>query len=281
MQGKKRGQAVVEHLPAPDHQPLLESESMATDTVTTLHADKVWTPCLQHLNSTVKPVKLLELGENERGKFARIEFEDESSRPLYLLTMEDAWHPVFESLDWDSRWKIRDHYNTCEPEQMPDGKVKTREYVSFHSMVKTKRGAALEWRYFDVPPESYYDGMVRGIMAGKEFLEVLRLKSGPDMRLSLMVEELAAAHKEPRVFGSKKKTRSSTLESFLSVLDAALSFAAKNANFSNMIEARIKDARASDARNIKDEAREKEELVERLRKGREAKRKASQELVAT
>lgn len=253
---------------------------MATDTVTTLHTDKVWTPCLQHLNSTVKPVKLLELGENERGKFARIEFEDESSRPLYLLTMEDAWHPVFESLDWDSRRKIRGHYNTHEPEQMPDGKVKTREYVSFHSRVKTKRGTASEWRYFDVPPASYYDGDVRGIMAGKEFLEVLRLKSGPDLRLRFMIEELAAAYEEPFGSGSKEKTRHSTVESFLGVLDDALSFAAKSANFSSMLEARIEAVRAAEAREIKDEAREKLELVERLRKGREAKRKASQELVA-
>lgn len=253
---------------------------MATDTVTTLHADKVWTPCLQHLNSTVKPIKLLELGENERGKFARIEFEDESSRPLYLLTMEDAWHPVFESLDWGSRWKIRDHYNTCEPEQMPDGKVKIRKYVSFHSNISTKRGAYVRRRHFDVPPESYYDGAVRGNMAGREFLEMLKLKSGPDMRLRFMVEELAAAYAEPFGCGRKEKTRHSTVEAFLSVLDAALSFAAKSSNFSNMIEARIEGARASEAWNIKEEAREKEELVERLRKGREAKRKASQELVA-
>lgn len=249
---------------------------MANHTANTSHHVKVWTPSLQHLNSTIKPIKLLELGENERGKFVRVEFDDESSRPLYLAAPEESWHPLFDSLDAESQRKIRRHWRAYETEQLPDGNVKRREYVSFQSEVTTKRGAYVKAHYFDVPPQSYFDGAVGGILAGKEFLDMVKLKSGPDMRLRFMIEELAAACKDPYVYRSKEKSRRSTAESFLSVLDAALIFAAKNGDFSRMIEAWIKSEQDGQAFDAVAEAQEKAELVERLRRGREAKRNAVQ-----
>lgn len=257
---------------------------MATDTVTTSQADNVWTPCLQHLNSTVKPVKLLELGENERGKFARIEFEDESSRPLYLLTMEDAWHPLFDNLTCEACWKIRYFFSPFESEQLPDGNVKTKFNVSFVTRTETKRGTYVSQNCFDVQAQSYGDGELTGLKMAKEYIAALSLPNFQCLSLIDIVDGMATFFVEEADSKPGELKRRNVAVGFLRELEGMLLFAAKNGSHQKYFEQKI-IKRTSDLeqheQRMKDEREHKKtEFLDRMRRGREAKREASQELEA-
>lgn len=89
-------------------------------------AKEAWTSSKQAASSPLRIVRLLELGENERGRFARVEFDDESSRPLYLLTIADAWNSIFNALEYKERWRIREHFYGRLPQlPQPEGARKT------------------------------------------------------------------------------------------------------------------------------------------------------------
>jgi len=274
----------VEHLPAPDHQPLLESELMATDTVTKSQADNVWTSRLQHLNSTVKPVKLLELGENERGKFARIEFEDEATRPIYLQTMEDAWHPLFDSLTSKERWKIRGFFNSFDSEKLPGGNVKTKFNVSFVTRTVTKKEAYVSQNCFDVPAQSCDDGELTGLKMAKEYIAALALPNFECLSLIDIVDDMARFFVEEADLKYGELKRRNVAVGFLRELECMLLFATKNCNHRKYFDEKIVKRTAyleQHEQRMKDRREKKKtEFLDRMRKGREAKRKASQDLEA-
>lgn len=232
--------------------------------------DTLWTARVQFLNSTIKPVKLLELGDGPKGKFARIEFADEVSRPIYLASMEDAWHPLFDALTWDDRWKIRRHQNPIAPETLPDGCVKEFNYLSFQSSTHTKRRRYIASSNFDVPAQSRCDGLVTGMSAAMEYMRALSL---PNFRASLLgcVSDMAPFLNEE----GDDPSRRHAAHSFINQLDEMLVFAAKNCNHQQYFQEKLLATNKAREQVKQHEEQQKTEFVERMRAAKAAKRQAA------
>lgn len=243
---------------------------MATENITAA-APVIYTPEEFLKVSTAKPVALLECGENEKGKFVRLAFDDETTRPLYLLTLGDAWHVLFQSLnDWDVIWKIRRHFSHEVREAQPDGTYKVRGVLSFQSKQVTKRGAYVCSLDFDVPKEEYSRGRVRGMIAAQELLDVMRLPDGPTPHFPDLILGLAKAMENRK--GCDKQDTWGAAVGFLSILEGVLQYGARHCYYSDFISKRIASELKADAYYEQKKQQDKAAFVERMRVARQAKK---------
>jgi hypothetical protein len=238
---------------------------MANETVPEQSQTKVWTASAQDASSKLKIVKLLELGENDKGRFARVEFDDESSRPLYLLTIADAWHNIFNSLDYSDRWLIRDHFNSRLPKlPQPDGARKRYRVASFATEITSVRGRYISSNYFDLSAYEGVSGEQAGVAVARELLEIYATSNcGYAISLQAMFDDLAAADSD-----YTKRAR----RAFLFAVDELLRFSAKHADFHKYLDSRSTHY-AEFEKEIADHfASEKAKFVERMRAAKMAKR---------
>lgn len=243
---------------------------MATDNVTAA-ASVIYTPEEFLKVSTAKPVALLECGENEKGKFVRLAFDDETTRPLYLLTLADAWHPVFKSLDdWETIWKIRRHFAPEVREAQPDGTYKVQGVLSFQSKQVTKRGAYVCSLEFDVPKEKYSRGRVRGMLAAQELLDVMRLPDGPTPHFPNLIRDLAKAMEDMKGSGNGATWGAAT--GFLDILETVLHYGARHCYYSDFIAKRVASELNYEEYRDKKDREDKAAFVERMRVARQAKK---------
>lgn len=229
-------------------------------------AKEVWTPSKQAASSQLKILKLLELGENEKGRFARVEFDDESSRPLYLLTIADAWHSIFNALPYDDRWLIRGHFDGRLPElPQPAGARKSYRHASFVTEVRTLRGKSISSSYFDLSAYEGASGEQAGLAVARELLELYATENCHFISLPTMFADLAAATGD-----QEKRAR----QAFLRVVDEMIKFAAQHASFHKYIDGQ--SARYAEMEKWLADAVEKEKaaFVERMKAARLAKRQA-------
>lgn len=229
-------------------------------------ASEVWTSSKQAASSQLKILKLLELGENEKGRFARVEFDDESSRPLYLLTIADAWHSIFNALRYNDRWLIRGHFNGRLPElAQPDGARKTYRHASFATEVRSLRGKFISDSYFDLSAHGGVTGEQAGLAVARELLELSATGNCHALSLPTIFDHLAAANGD-----HEKRARLA----FLLVVDEMFKFAARHANFHKYIDGQA--ARYAETEKWLADAVEKEKaaFVERMKAARLAKRNA-------
>lgn len=251
----------------------MESTSTAPDS-----QDALWTARVQFLNSTTKPVKLLELGDGLKGKFARIEFEDEVSRPVYLPTMEDAWSSLFDSLTYEERWKIRNHQNPFAPETQPDGSVKELRFLSFQSTTFTKRRRYIRSNHFDVPAQTSHAGYMTGVAAAKEYLQALSIHGFDNAHLISIISDM-----EIRLgTASKDPSRRWAASGFLDQLGEMLVFAAKHCDHQKYFQQKIQMLETSHEKNLvfceKRLQEQRVEFVERMRVAKAAKRQAVEQV---
>lgn len=247
---------------------------MATDNVTSPSPAAPWTPRDQLANHKLKVIRLIELGENEKGRFAKVEFEDESSRPLYLLTIEDAWSRVFHSLDFADQWKIRDHFNRRFPAQkLPDGSVKKFKHVSFVTETVSSRRKYLGVNHFDLAMQDSPNGKICGLNIAREFLEYSKLSNVcHGVGLTEMITSLAEAKQ------SKRDERANHAAwKFLHVMSEMLRFAARHADFNGYIDRCVEDALRTEQFLAEREAKQKSDFVARMKKAREEKQKPTED----
>lgn len=251
---------------------------MANDTVPSQPIKSPWTARNQLEHQKLKVVRLIELGENEKGRFARVEFEDESSRPLYLLTIEDAWSRLFNTLDYASQWLIRDHFNSRFADlKLPNGLVKKFKHASFISKTVTHRRKHIGASYFDLTLQESPNGRVCGLNIAREFLALAKTSGTCRIvDLAMMSKELSEA-KHQR---DDERANSAAWE-FLKVIDEMIRFAACHTDFNEYIDRLTKDALRSEQFLVELEAKQKSEFVERMKKAREAKRNNSKAATQT
>lgn len=241
---------------------------MANETVQKTMQPAAWTPSLHGKASTLKVTKLLELGESEKGRFARVEFDDESSRPLYLLSIADAWHPVFNSLNYLERRKIREHFNNhLSPIRLSDDCIKTFRDASFITDTRTKRGKYLGSNNFDTAAYEGKSGTQTGLRIAREFLELLAVGAYP-ANLGLTLKGIFAATDKKGIEAGY---------AFCYVMNDMLQFAASRADFNSYIDGRIESDKESEKYLNDLKAKQKAEFVTRMKAAREAKRNAKAE----
>jgi len=244
---------------------------MANENVTAA-ASVIYTPDEFLKVSTAKPVALLECGENEKGKFVRLAFDDETTRPLYLLTIADAWHVLFKSLDdWDVIWKIRRHFSPEVREAQPDGTYKVRGVLSFQSKQVTKRGAYVCSLDFDVPKETYTKGRVRGILAAQEMLDAMRLPDGPTPHFTDLIKDLAKALEDFKG-GTGEACTWGAAVGFIGVLETVLHYGARNCYYADFISKQVASELRAEAFYAQKRQEAKEDFVERMRVARKTKK---------
>lgn len=233
-----------------------------------------WTPTLQAQTSRLRIAKLLELGQNEKGRFARVEFEDESSRPLYLLTIADAWHPLFQSLDPKACWKIRDHYVAKHPQiRKPDGSKKQFDRVSFSTTTLSADGRKVSSRRFDSEAYADQDGYIAGLKIAREFLELQETPAGSSfLSFSQLINDLArpsSEHEEQARWG------------FMVVLNRIVADGARTIDFRSLVDGMIEQQRVHMERQSQEDARNKDAIRERMALVRQAKKKEREAATAS
>lgn len=230
-------------------------------------AHEVWTPSKQAASSQLKIQKLLELGQNEKGRFARVEFDDESSRPLYLLTIADAWHSIFNALEYSQRWRIRRHFNDRLPRlPQPDGARKNYRCATFATEVVSVRGKYISCSYFDLAAYKGVSGEQTGISVARELLELYATGNcHQSISLVRMFDDLALAQGD-----HAERAR----RAFLRAIDELLRYAAKHADFHQYLDAESAQYAKTEKWLADMAAKEKEVFVERMKAARLAKRQA-------
>lgn len=228
--------------------------------------EPIWTAHAQHLSSTVKPVKLIELGTGQHGKFVRIEFANEMTRPLYIPTMADAWHPIFDNLPAIERWKIRDFFNPFEPEILPDGNVKTRFNLSFVTRTCTKKGKFVSQNNFDVQDHGLVDDHVVGIKMAAEYMAALSLPTFQCTDITTIICDMA-----PHLLASEDQHFDGVSRSFLSELGSMLRFAAQNCNHKEYFAKQIELQEGYSLSLAERRRLDKEAFIDRIRTAKVAK----------
>lgn len=229
-------------------------------------ANEVWTSSKQAASSQLKILKLLELGENEKGRFARVEFDDESVRPLYLLTIADAWHSIFNSLDYSARWMIRGHFNRrLPPLTQPEGALKSYRHATFSTEVRTPRGKFISSSCFDLSAYEGVSGEQAGLAVARELLELYATGNCEFLNLSVMFDDLVAARSGHAERGCR---------SFLLAIDQMLRFAARHGNFHAFLDEQSARYEESEKWMADLSAKQKAAFVERMKTARLTKRHA-------
>lgn len=204
------------------------------NTTTTATTRTRYTPA-DHAGHTLKPVKVLEVSTTgEHGPWGLIEFEGGFTRIIDLPTHKDANHPVFDSLEWADRGKLREAGARVVP--MADGTVKVfQTSLSFASVTRNKRGAWKEDNGFDVPDEDNANGTLTGYRAARELLDAMKtgVEFGGHNQLRDILKDAITAVDAP---GSKAKSSYWAAYGFLWVIDNALRRAAKFTHFNAYID---------------------------------------------
>ena len=149
--------------------------------------------------------------------------------------------------------------------------------LSFHTRHLDARGNALSDNAFDVPLEDYDHGWDTGRRAAAELLASIKGKphDGTPMfgcRLADLLQDVEKAQAE-RTTGDSPSRRGAAL-GFLSVLDAAIQFAAHNADMQGYVQRELDRSEACRLREVERKAAERVEFVQRMQTARKAKREA-------
>ena len=149
--------------------------------------------------------------------------------------------------------------------------------LSFHTRHTEVRGNAVLENAFDVPPEGYDYGWDTGRRAAAELLASIKAapRDGMPMfgrRLSDLLPDVEKAMAE-RTTGDTPDRRGAAL-GFLSVLDAAIQFAAHNADMQSYVQRELDRSEARRLREVERKAAERVEFVARMQAARKAKREA-------
>lgn len=232
------------------------------NTTTTATTRTRYTPA-DHAGHTLKPVKVLEVSTTgEHGPWGLIEFEGGFTRIIDLPTHKDANHPVFDSLEWADRGKLREAGARVVP--MADGTVKVfQTFLSFASVTRNKRGIWKGDNCFDVPDEANNEGVLTGYKAARELLDAMRadIDIGGHTKVRDILKDAITALD---LTSAKDPSRYWAASSFLRVVDGALRGAAKFTNFNAYID-ELETSHVESQRRL--DAHYAEQTAQRIAKG--------------
>ena len=229
------------------------------------------TPAQHAQASQAKPVRLLELGTGPQGKTALLEFPGGWQRTLDLVTEFDGWHPLFSDLTLEDAHRLRVHTEPAFVKQ-PDGTFSRPDPLSFLRRLKSARGKAVRWRYFDVPAQDHCEGTATGYRCAAELLEAMALSYGPHIALREVLNEAAEAAKE----GAGGLSRCGAAGAFLRVMGEAVMFFAKYADHRVELAQKIAGAERYGRGAAQRQAAERAGFTERMKAGRVAAKHAEQ-----
>ena len=149
--------------------------------------------------------------------------------------------------------------------------------LSFHTRHLDARGNLVMDNFFDVPAEDYGSGWDTGRRAAAELLAVIKAQprnGTPVMGLLLanLLADVANALADRAAYGIPAR-RGAAL-GFLSVLDAAIQFAAHNADMQSYFQRELDRSEACRLHEVERKAAERVEFVARMQAARKAKREA-------
>ena len=149
--------------------------------------------------------------------------------------------------------------------------------LSFHTRHLDARGNALSDNAFDVPLEDYDHGWDTGRRAAAELLACIKARPRDGMpmfgcRLSDLLPDVEKAQAENATVDSPSR-RGAAL-GFLSVLDAALQFAAHHADMQGFVRRELEEAENWRLKEVERKAAQRVEFVARMQAARKAKRAA-------
>ena len=149
--------------------------------------------------------------------------------------------------------------------------------LSFHTRHLDARGHTLLESAFDVPLEDYDHGWDTGRRAAAELLACIKARPRDGMpmfgcRLSDLLPDVEKAQAE-HATGDSPSRRGAAL-GFLSVLDAALQFAAHHADMQGFVRRELEEAENWRLKEVERKAAQRVEFVARMQAARKAKRAA-------
>lgn len=224
------------------------------------------TPEQHAQSSNAKPVILLELGTGPHGKFAQLAFPDGWERTIDLPTETEAWHPMFKDLPQEDRIKLHRHARPAIIKH-PDGRRTQPGVLTFMTRSLTRQGGYLSENMFDVPAQSYSDGLITGYKCADELLAVTRRGYGPHLNTGRIIEAAIEAGKD----SFDKPGRRGAANAFMEVVCQAMSFLAKQGNTDVWIASRMEQAERDNEYWEKLKVEENEAFVKRMKAGKAKK----------
>lgn len=238
-----------------------------SNTMTAHTVRSLCTPAEHAKAFQAKPVRLLALGTSPHGKTALLEFLGGWQRTIDLVTEFDGWHPLFCDLAPEDAHCLRVHTEPAFVKQS-DGILSRPDPLSFLRRLKSARGQAVRWRYFDVPAQDYGEGTATGYRCAAELLETMALGYGPHIALREALEEATQALKE----GAGGASRCGAAGAFLRVMGEAILYFAKHVDHRAGLAEKIAGAERYTRDTAERRAIERAEFTERMRQGKAAAR---------
>lgn len=226
-----------------------------------------WSPEKLRKIGHSKPIRLLELGEGQHGKYALCEFPGGWGRKVGLRARVDAWHSWFWELPSKDRQRIQEHVGFVI-RKSPKGVRKQSMGLSFATRPITRRGFAEKIDFFDVPEEVRSAGIATGYRAAAELFHDLRLGGESDWMLRGILRDVVMS--EATAEGSPSKEGAAS--AFMEVVEKALVFMARHTRDDEWLKRRIDEAENTHQESMEQEGQSKAAFVERMRQAREAKR---------
>lgn len=229
------------------------------------------TPAMHRGDRADRPVRVVSMVDGPRGKEVMCEFKSGWQRSISLPTEADAWHPLFDGLPQEQKKEL--HW-FARPAAYVDasGVRKRREGLSFTTMELSRNGGCKKFHWFDVPDEEYGAGQVTGYRAAGELLEALARGYGPSISVGHILQEVFTAREESYL----KSSRRGAAAAFSWVLDEAMKFFAKNANFGKWLDGKAAEAERLKAYYDKQAVEDKAAFVQRMKDAKAAKKAARQ-----
>lgn len=155
--------------------------------------------------------------------------------------------------------------------EAPNGELRATTELSFVYTTRRKAGSkkkVFEPTHFGVPALHYHEGRAEGMRAAIELVQFYQKHAIERPGLSLILRD-ALAGASGYGYYEKASTDNATA-GFLEIIEELVRFASIHVRSLSWVEQRIQAAEQSHVRWAEQREKEKRELIERLRKGREA-----------
>ena len=155
--------------------------------------------------------------------------------------------------------------------EAPNGELRATTELSFVYTTRRKAGSkkkVFEPTHFGVPALHYHEGRAEGMRAAIELVQFYQKHAIEEPGLGLILRDALAG---ASCFGDyEKASTANATVGFLEIIAELVKFASLHVRSLNWVEQRIQAAEQSHVRWAEQREKEKRELIERLRKGREA-----------
>ena len=155
--------------------------------------------------------------------------------------------------------------------EMPGGELRDTTELSFVYTTRRKAGSGkkvFEKTHFGVPALHHHEGRAAGMRAAVELVQFYQNHAIENPGLNFILRDALAG---ASIFGDYDNASTSNITiGFLEIITELVKFASRHVSNLNWVEHRIQAAEQAHVQWTEQREKEKRELIERLRKGREA-----------